>query len=384
MADKDKGGDKTELPTPKKLQDARKKGDIAKGREFTTTLGSFVVLALLLLAGGWIGGRIATYADQTVTLAATGDFDRLLVELGREAIWVLVGITAAVAIPLAAVGTLSEMLQTRGLIAPKRLKPNFEKMNPIEGFKRMFGKDGLVELIKTLAKAAAVLGVVWLVMRGVIPQLGNMLTPATAPVFHEGAGAAAAMHDLEITRDVTLRALGWIATIFVGVAFLDLVWTKHSFIKKMMMSRRDIRQEMKQDEGDPHIKGHRRQLHQEWANSGAVMAAGNATALLVNPTHLAIALEYDAEYTPVPVISARGEGDLAAMMRDAATNAGVPIIRHVPTARQLWARGEVGEIVPEDLFDAVAEVILWARRARDNKAPMECDLTPKADGAEAA
>ena len=148
------------------------------------------------------------------------------------------------------------------------------------------------------------------------------------------------------------------------------------------MSMRDIKQELKQDEGDPHMKGHRRQLGQEWAQSGNVAAAGNASALLVNPTHLAIALDYDPDTAPIPVIAGRGEGDIALAMRDAAMQANVPIIRHIPTARALWARGEIGEMIPEEMFDAIAEVILWANRARDGKAPMECDLLEEARRAE--
>jgi flagellar biosynthesis protein FlhB len=169
-----------------------------------------------------------------------------------------------------------------------------------------------------------------------------------------------------------------VVAVFAFVGMADWIYSKHKFIKKMKMSLRDIRQEMKDDEGDPHVKGRRREMHQEWANQNAVGAAGGASALLVNPTHIAIALDYDEQDCPVPVIAGRGQGALAAAMRAEAERNAVPIIRNVATARQLWARGEVGEIVPEEMFDAIAEIILWAKKAREGGAPMWQDMDDKA------
>ena len=374
MADKDKGGDKTELPTPKKLQDARKKGDIAKAREITTTVGTFGWLLVMLVLAGHVGGRLTGFADRLVGQAATGDFATTMTALGTEAIWLLIGLMALIMLPICGLNLVTEMLQTRGLFAAKKLEPKFENLDPVQGFKRMFGSQGLVELVKTLAKVITILAVLWVVGRDYLPVLGSMLGPASEPVWRDGLGPDAAMHDAGVTRMLTIQVLGAVGIVFVFVAALDFIWSRHSFTKKMMMSRRDIRDEVKRDEGDPHIKGHRRQLAQEWAQSGAIASTTTASALLVNPTHLAIALDFDPVQTPVPVIAARGEEQVALAMRDEAIRAGVPIVRHIPTARALWARGEVGEIVPEDMFDAIAEVILWARRAREGKAPMECDL----------
>lgn len=374
MADKDKGGDKTELPTPKKLKDARKKGDIAKAQEITATIGTFGALVLFMVAGAYVAGRIAQFGERVVGSAAEGDFAFTLSNLGSEAIDLLITLSAIMLIPLAALGLLSEVFQTRGLFATKRLEPKLDNFNPIEGLKRLFGPQGLVELCKTLVKVIAIVAIVWFIARGHIDRMGAMLLPATEPIWRESVGQQAGLSDASLTFSLTLQVLGWVGAVFVAVAFADNIWSKHKFIKKMKMSRRDIKDEVKQDEGDPHMKGHRRELAQEWAQSGAVSSTAGASALLVNPTHLAIALDYDPEETPVPVILARGEGEIAAAMRETALLAGVPVIRHVPTARSLWARGEVGEMVPEELFDAIAEVILWSRRAREGKAPMDCDL----------
>lgn len=383
MADKNDSGDKTELPTPKKLRDARKNGDIAKSKEVTTTLGTLAALLLLVMAGAYIARMITEFGNRVTTTAARGDFDYALGDIGGEAVRVLITISAVVLIPLATIGLMSEVFQTRGLFATKRLEPKLDNLNPIEGLKRLFGVQGLVELCKTLVKVIAIIAIVWMIARDHIDGMGAMLVPAAAPVWRDGAGAEVGLSDANLTFSLTVQVFAWVGAVFVGVAILDAVWSHHSFIKKMRMSRRDIKQEMKQDEGDPHMKGHRRELAQEWAQTGAVGATAGAAALLVNPTHLAIALAYDPQETPVPVILARGEGDVAAAMREAALANGVPIIRHIPTARSLWAHGQIGEIVPEDLFDAIAEIILWARRARDGHAPMDCDLHRRAWQAEA-
>lgn len=374
MSDKDKGGDKTELPTHKKLQDARKKGDIAKGKEITPTVGTFAILVLFLAASGYVAQRIVAFMELALAKSTDGDFAVTLSSMAGEAVVLMVMLSAIVLTPLAAVAVLAEILQTKGLIAAKKLEPKLENLNPVEGIKRMFGKDGLIELAKTLAKAVAIGVTVWFVTRGHVEQMGAMLVPATNPIWQEGAGMRAGSADAALLFSLTIQVLGWVAAVFVFIALLDYAWSKQRFTKKMMMSRRDIKDEIKRDEGDPHIKGHRKQMAQEWAQSGSVSKAANASAVLVNPTHIAIALDYNPDEAPVPVVAARGDGDIATAMRHAATDAGVPIIRHIPTARALWARGEIGEMVPEDMFDAIAEVILWARKARDGEAPMECDL----------
>lgn len=373
MAEKNDGGDKTELPTPKRLQDARKKGDVAKSKDVSAAGGTLLWLILFALAGGYGAKLIADFTNNMLSVAMTMPFELAAEQIGAGAIRLVVVLAAMTLIPVAVVGVLLEAMQTGPIMTGEKLKPSFDKMNPVEGLKRMFGKDGLVEMVKTLAKAAIVILITYLVIQSTIPELSGMLAMSDRSPG-AGSGPIVAQQALGLTYSLTLKILGWTVLAFIGVAILDRVWTKHSFIKKMMMSRRDIKQEFKNDEGDPHIKQHRRQMHQEWANSNAVGSAGNAAALVVNPTHIAIAIDYDKENCPVPVIAAKGQGPLAAAMRAAAEDNKVPIVRHIATARTLWARGEIGEIVPEDMFDAVAEVILWAKRAREGQAPMTVEL----------
>lgn len=380
MADKQDSADKTELPTPKKLRDARNKGDVAKSKDFGAAIVTLGWLVLFVAVGGTVATKLAVFAEAVVMQSPSADFTLALTDLGWSAVMLVVGITAMLLVPAAFLGVLAEYLQIGAIMTGEKLKPGLDKINPIAGLKKMFGKDGLVELVKTLAKALLVILVVAMVLESALPEVGGLVQLVNwSPVA--GTGPSAAEYSMAMTRTVTIQIMGWIVVAFLVVAVLDRIWTKHSFIKKMMMSKRDIKQEYKQDEGDPHMRSHRKQLHQEWASSNAVAATGGAAALLVNPTHIAIALDFDADETPVPVVAAKGEGPLAAAMRAEAQRAQIPVIRNVATARRLWARGEVGEIVPEDMFDAIAEVILWAKRAREGKAPMDYDLDRAANDA---
>jgi type III secretion protein U len=176
--------------------------------------------------------------------------------------------------------------------------------------------------------------------------------------------------------EVSATLLGWTLAAFFMVSALDIAWQRHSFTKKMRMSMSDIKKEMKESEGDPLIKLHRKQAHQEWSQKGAAQSAAQANVLVVNPTHVAIAIDYDRESCPVPMIAAKGEDDTALAMREAAQQAGVPIVRNMALARDMLVRAQVGEIIPQDLFETIAEVILWARQVRDDIElhvdPMRC------------
>lgn len=366
-------GDKTELPSAKKLRDARKRGDVAKSKDVGAAVVTFGWLILFMIASSFIATRIAVFAQDAVAQAVAGDFDLALGALGWDAIGLVILMVGAFLVPMALLGTFAEFMQVGPIMTSEKMSPKLDSMNPVEGLKKMFGKDGLVEMVKTLIKAALVIVLTWIVIESLVPQLGDLIGLARwSPV--DGTGPTAAEYSISLVYSVTLQLLGSVAVVFLFVAYADRLWVKHSFTKKMMMSRRDLKQEHKQDEGDPHQKSHRRQLHQEWSSSNALGAVGGSSALLVNPTHISIAIDYDAERAPVPVIAAKGEGPLAAAMRAEAERCGVPIVRNVAAARQLWSRGEVGEIVPEDMFDAIAEVILWARRAREGQSPMMTDL----------
>jgi len=374
LAEKNDGGDKTEQPTAKRLRDARKKGDVAKSRDVTATATLLVWLLVLVFGAGFAGSRIMGLFDAGFTMVARNQpFALSAGTLGWNAVTAGLLITALALVPAAATGVLSEFLQAGGVFTTEKLKPTLDKMNPAEGIKRMFSMDNVIELLKTLAKALLIGFVTWLVLRGSLADIIEKTGPLLQPTA-ETDGRAAAAAVLGETGGLLRAVLLWTFGVFLLVAVLDMAWQRHSYTKKLRMSLRDIRDEVKENEGDPYIKQNRRQLHEEWASQNAVGAARDASVLVVNPTHIAIAIDYDPEGCPVPAVSGKGEGPLAQAMREAAEEAGVPIVRHVPVARALFERAAVDELIPKDMFEAIAQIILWAGRVRAGDAANHADL----------
>jgi len=353
MADDDSGS-KTEKPTPKKLQDARKKGDISKSRDLTSTAGILVVLTLAAIALPWLGEQLAALARASFDLMQE-PFANAAPRLGQQALVTLLTVVAVVVTPVALIGALVEFIQAGPVMTTEKFKPKAENLNPARGLKRMFSMDNLIELLKSICKTVIVVVIAWKAMMSILPNLPLLVNGKPQAV------GSAFWH-------TSWTLLAWAVGAFVLVSAADLAWQRYSYMKKMRMSMRDIRREMKEIEGDPYLKGQRKQLQHEWAQQGANQAAGNALALVVNPTHVAIAIDYDRELCPIPIVTAKGEDDDALAMRQVARDSGVPVLGNVELARQLLADAETGEVVPSELFDIIAAVVLWAQDVREELA----------------
>jgi flagellar biosynthetic protein FlhB/type III secretion protein U len=351
-------GDKTEKPTPKRLKDARKKGNVAKSREVTST----VVLLTWLVIGAFgvseIGRRLAQSLDRLLDTIGKGwadaGFATVLAGVAAEWSQLLLVAVAMLLVPAIAVGLLTEYLQAGPVMSFEKIKPKIENLDPIQGLERMFSIDNLVELVKSVVKTALLLAIGWLVVSTLMPQITGVAAHRDIPAVVLG----------KVAWEATFLTVVWTVAVFALLAALDAGWQHYRFVHKLRMSRRDIREEHKESEGDPLVKQQRRQAHAEWSQRNAQNAARAATALVVNPTHVAIAIDYDKQACPVPTVSAKGEDHVARAMREAAEEAGVPIVRNVPLARDMLARADVGEMIPPDLFDVMAEVIVWAREVR--------------------
>lgn len=350
----DDDGDKTEEPSAKKLRDAREKGQVAKSKDLTSTAGLVVWLVLGCLAVGWAGERLAALME--AMLAATGQpFAQAAASLSAQALGALLALCSAVLAPAVAVGVLVEFLQVGPVFAVEKLQLKFESLNPAEGLQRIFSIDNLIEVAKALLKTGALLFIGWQCGRHMLAPLIGLVWAQRPQVIGSALWA------------VAQPVLNWTVTVFVLLSILDARHQVWSFMKKMRMSLDEVKKEAKEQEGDPSIKATRKQLGEEWIRE-ATDAARRAHALIVNPTHIAIAVHYDREACSVPVLAAKGENRVARAMREAAEAAGVPILRNVPLARDLMVRGEVGHLVPADLFEVIAQVILWAREVRDELA----------------
>ncbi|MGJ4729925.1 type III secretion system export apparatus subunit SctU [Luteimonas sp. SDU101] len=350
MADKDQGADKTEKPTPKKIRDARKEGNVARSKELTGTVLLLGWIALGGMLASFIYGRLAGLFNQS--LQAVGqDFHEALPRLGQLAFETLLWICLPLLAMVLALGVVIEFLQVGPVLSIKKITPKMDKMNPVEGVKRMFSMDNLVELVKSVLKCAALIGIGYIVLRGMMEWLLKL------PYAPPSAMAAAFWHGVKWIAV-------WTIAVFFLVSALDVWYQKFSYTRKLRMSRRDIRQELKENEGDPYVKQRRRQLHQEWAQQNMLTSVRKSNVVVTNPTHIAVALQYEPGETELPVVVAKGEGAFAELIKKTAEEEGIPILQNVPLARGLNEQVELDDYISGEFFDAVAEVLHWAENVR--------------------
>ncbi len=350
--------EKTEAPTPRRRERAREDGDRLQSRDLATALSALAGAGWLWLAGPdlWAGVQAAAAAGfriEPADLVAMRPGERLLQLLGPLAVPLLVlGIASIVA---AAAG----QALTGGLgFTPKALAPKPGRLNPAKGLGRMFGRRGLVELLKALAKAVVLVGLSALLLwqwRGDLAGLAAQPLPAaTARAAGLGLWLFAAL----------VAGLVLIAAADVPIQILD-------WLKRLRMTRTEVKDEMKQQEGRPEVKAERRRLARQLARRTTGAALAQASVVLTNPTHYAVALRYRPEQDAVPVVLARGRGLLAEVIRELAGEARVPVLRYPSVARALYFTGRVGEAIRPDLYGAVATILAFVLRARDGLAAGE-------------
>lgn len=336
--------EKTEQPTDHRIRKAREDGQIAKSKDFTETLmmGALLGYALifaddilasmaaLLLVPSQLGG---IPFEQALSLAMNS--------LVREGVSLLMPFLGIVLL----VGIGSEAWQTGLLVSFKVLIPKGDRMDPVKNLQQMFSLRNLVEFVKSCLKLVLLGVVVVIVIRDAMDPLVRL------PLTSMG-GAGLILGDM-------LSALFISSLIGFGfMSLLDLVWQRHQYIKGLMMSMDEIRQEYKELEGDPHIKQHRRELAREIVDGGGEEAARHASVVVANPAHFSVALVYTAGITDLPVILAMGHGIRALKIRQTAEAAGVPVVENVPLARGLFQHGRVGTYIPSRFIEPVVEVLL--------------------------
>lgn len=344
MAEEQDKSQKTEAPTPKRLEEARKKGDIAKSQDVP-------IWFILLAAAGVLAasGPIATSLARP--LARIMDHPHAFElsnggaqELARQVV-LAVGVPLLVVFGiLAASSFLGHLIQHRPLWTLEKVKPQLNKLSPVKGLGRIFGPQGWMNLLKAVLKLIAVL----VAMTFAVWPERNALSEA---------GSLEPEYLIALIQSLVGRLL-LAALVVVGiVAAIDFLWQRQSFIARMRMSRRDIRDETKQSEGDPQVRAKLRAIRQERARTRMMASVKDATVVITNPTHYSVALRYDPEVDAAPVCLAKGVDELALRIRQKARDEGVPLVENVPLARALYAGVEIGDPVPPEHFEAVAKVI---------------------------
>lgn len=339
--------EKTEQPTSKKIRQAREEGQVAKSKDFTQTVLILAMFGYMLGSSEHIVRSLGEM--MLVPLGALGlpfedAANAVLSQLASDALSLLLPFLL-IAIGL---GLFVEMAQTGMLFSFKALKPSGKKLNAIANLKNIFAIKNIVELLKSVLKIGCLAALIFSLLQAAIPGL---LTLPQGGIAGVGSGVAQLLRHL-ITN---------VAVVYVAIAAADFVFQRYQYTKGLMMSKDEVKQEYKEMEGSPEIKQHRRHLHQELLREGAVDRARKATVLVTNPTHLAIALHYEKDETPLPVVVAKGEGALAERMIEAAREAGVPVLQNIPLAHQLMREAAIEQYIPSELVEPVAEVLRLVR-----------------------
>ena len=344
MAKDGPGGEKTEKPTPQRLKKARKEGQIPRTQELGTWLGVAAASFLLPMLVGNAFEAVQALFVRVASVARNPEVTTVTALLG-EALMAFLTTLLPTAIALMLVGVASSAAQGGVHPTAKPLKPTLKKLNPLPGFKRMFGTQGLWETTKALIKAGA-LGTVVIV------------TSDRAQALVSSAGALPLSAITATFADSAILMFRVVAVTGLVLAVADYVVVRAKMMKQLKMSKYEITQEHKQAEGDPYMKAHRRGVQLQMSRNRMMSEVAEADVLLVNPTHVAVALKYDAS-KGAPRVVAKGAGAVAAKLRERAAEARVPLVQDIPLARALHASCELGQEVPPQLFTAVARVLAF-------------------------
>ena len=344
--------DKTEQPTPKKLRDARKEGQIAKSPELPATATTMVLFAVLFLCWEYFFNVITELFHLPIAVM-NRPFDEVMVPTLMAVLVCIAKIVLPVVLSVMLAGTVANLIQVGFLVSMKAAAPKLSNMNPSQWFKKTFAVKNLVEFLKSSIKVVVIGWVAIHVVKKYIISL--QLIPRL------GLGAI-----YDVLGAILFDLAAYVSGVMVVLATLDYLFQKWQHTKQLMMSKDEVKREFKEMEGDAQIKGKRKQLHQEMIAEGATQNTRKATVLVTNPTRLAIALYYEEEETPLPIVLAKGEGALAKRMVAAAKEEGIPIMQNVPLARALFADAPEQAYIPGDLVRQVADVLLWVKSLKDS------------------
>ena len=364
MSDAQDKDSRTEAPSARKLQQAREKGDVAKSPEVAPTLALAAAAAVVLAGGGAMARGLSTSLlpfiahPDAIDLSAHGAVEVLHAGLlAASPAFIVLGV-AAVA------GIAGNVLQHGVLFVPAKLAPSFSKLNPMEGFGRLFGVDNLITFAKSLFKLIAMSLVVFAVLK---PKV------AMAPSLSWLDPAAVLPLSLELLRTLMLAGV----MVFAVCAGADVFIQRLRFTQRMRMSREDLKHEAKDSEGDPQIKARLKQQRMMRAKKRMIQNVPKATLVIMNPTHFAVALRYVQGETPAPICVAKGVDAVALKIREIAEEHRVAVVEDPPLARALYAVVEVDETIPREHYQAVAKVVgfvLGAKRRRPR--PLRAALAP--------
>lgn len=347
------GGEKTEEPTSKKLEDARKDGQVAKSKEIANAFGLLSLFLVMKLYLGTMGTRFlelfsAVYGQiPDVAKMYNGNLPAASMQvLIRSMMLRLLLILAPVLLTGVVVAFVCDVVQVKWKPTAKPLKPKFSKLNPIKGFGRLFSANSIMELLKSILKLGLIGCMVYSYLRDRVSDIFLLYDIS----LNQAIGLIG-----EVVIDLGIR----IAAIYMIIAFLDFAYQKWKFKQDMKMTKQEVKDEYKNQEGDPQVKSKQKQRMREASMRRMMQQLPEADVVITNPTHYAVAIKYDADKYDAPYVLAKGENYLAQRIKDAAKENDIEIVENKPLARMLYANVEVGGLVPPELYQAVAEVLAF-------------------------
>ncbi|MCL2386687.1 MAG: flagellar biosynthesis protein FlhB [Defluviitaleaceae bacterium] len=353
----DGGGEKTEKATPKKREKSRDEGQVAKSQEASTAAALLTgFFTLSLFAGSILYGilRLFTHHEDFFTPNMIDTFNN--VDVARHVAWTL-GQIIILSLPMfivsIVVGVLINLLQVGWHVTAKPMKPKFSKLNPLKGFKRIFSLQSLVNFVKSILKLLAVVGVVYIILVAELDSIPAILNMS----FIE---ATSLIGDLVITLGLSIGAL------YIFIALFDYAYTKWKHEKDIRMSKHEVKEEWKQAEGNPQVKGKIKQKMREVSMRRMMQNVPQADVIITNPTHYAVALKYDMMgMGGAPVLVGKGVDFMAKRIREAGVEHNIPLVENPPLARAIYADVEIDQEIPEELYVAVAEIMAYVFKLRE-------------------
>lgn len=353
------GGEKTEPATSKKLKDARKEGKVTKSKELNSAFGLIVLFLCLKIFISYVGENLLnmiSYIYENMADFVKINEGGLSAQAVSSLLYTVIVRFIMIVLPFFIFGFVVTFLvcliQVGWTVSTKPMKPELSKFNPISGFKRMFSKDSLFELVKSIFKVVIIVYIAYTSIR-------------------DEANELYILYDLSLNQAVALVGtliinVGMkISIVYLIVGIADYIYQRRKFNEDMKMTKQEVKDEYKNTEGDPQIKGRQRRKMQEVSQKRMMQDVPKADVVITNPTHLAVALKYDAQESAAPVVLAKGEDYLAQKIKDVAREYQIEIVENKPLARMLYHNVDVGAEIPPELYQAVAEVLALVYAAKN-------------------
>ncbi|GAW92933.1 flagellar biosynthesis protein FlhB [Calderihabitans maritimus] len=337
--------EKTEEATPHRRQEVRKKGQVAKSTDLNASVVLMTVVLLLFMLQDYYIDQLSRYFTYLLSDNLQGQLSEAnLGALATHTTVLFFKLTAPIFGVAIMAGLAVNLAQVGFLHSPEVIKPKLQNINPAEGFKRIFSRRSLVELVKAVLKVT----IISLIILGLIKNRFQDLLLVVQADLYQG---------LALVNEVLFRTVGGVVLAFLVLALVDFVYQKFEFRQRIKMTRHEVKEELKQTEGDPHIRSRLREKQRELARHRMMQKVPEATVVITNPTHLAVALRYERKEMDAPVVVAKGAGSVARRIVEIAEEHEVPVVENKPLAQVLYRDVEIGEEIPPELYQAVAEVL---------------------------